>query len=740
MSPAPEPESDADGVVAPVPGALHAPTAAARWRAWWVIALTLAFALAAGRYGQGLRTDNRVESWAEAAGADPGYELLLERFGGDALVLVRVADFDATDAAEAAWLDGLAARLHALPGAARVVDGLHLPGLRTHTVPERLAEFEARPISHAIDLGGASTGRVDLFVVMDPAAGPEQSLGFDEGFDVLRAEARERGVSLTAAGHPFIAAALDRESKSVDRFFAPLLVIVGFCVCALFLRSLTLALVALLPGIVGALGVRAGLRLVDVPSNMILVAAGPLVFVVMVASMVHLASAWRSAVLRGETPERAATLARRATWRPAAIAAATTAAGFGVFATSDVSAVRELGLTVAASVTLLVPLSYLCMPLALAGLSCTGSLAAPGQRSPWRRLALQSLRARPLALLATALLFVAGGLAPRAMPVALSAVDYFPVGHPIRAEYEALDSSSAGLSGLDVLVRAPQGVDPAAARALCDALGGCARVGAVFGPPAVVADLASLGALAATAAPAVLRDTGRRGSDGEWWRFTARASANTPDEIQRFSADVHRVADDWSRGHGYEVHVAGSVLRLFAMQEALVGTLAQSLGLTALVALASFVCFLRGARQVLTAVAANLVPVAAVLGGAWALGYALDAATVMVASAVVGLALDNTFHLMLAAGPGGEAPRASRLGAFERVGGAAVAGIAILTVGFGCLGLAEFQPTARFGTLAALGLLGALFADFAVIPALWIGAGVRGAERGESAPACSTAS
>jgi len=92
----------------------------------------------------------------------------------------------------------------------------------------------------------------------------------------------------------------------------------------------------------------------------------------------------------------------------------------------------------------------------------------------------------------------------------------------------------------------------------------------------------------------------------------------------------------------------------------------------------------------------------------------------MVASAVVGLALDNTFHLMLAAGPGGRASRTRRLAAIDRVGGPAVAGIVILTVGFGCLALADFQPTARFGTLAALGLLGALFADLVVIPALWI--------------------
>jgi predicted RND superfamily exporter protein len=714
----------------------------ARLRAHALVACTLVGAALAAWYGRGLETDNRIESWAEAVGADPAYDVLVDRFGGDFLVLARAEEFDLADPRDAEWLDGLHARLGALPGAARVIDGLHLIGLRGKSVEERLVEFETRPLARAIDLGGANAGRLDAFVVLASTAGPEESLGFDAGFRVLREEAEALGITLQAAGHPFVAAALDRESKSVDRFFAPLLVIAGFLVCAAFLRSPRLALVALLPGVLGALGVRAGLRLVGVPSNMILVAAGPLVFVVMVASMVHLAGAWRRHVLAGADPESAAHRARRDTWRPAAVAAATTVAGFAVFLTSEVGPVRELGATVALSVALLVPLSYAAMPIALAGLpsSAVSARVKRARRGPWRRVAVASLRARPWALVATLALLVLGALAPRHMPVALSAIEYFPVGHPIREEYFALDSTSAGLGNLEVLVRSYEPLDPKAARDLSAALGHCDRVGAVFGPPTISADLSSLGPLALALLPAALVETGRRGRDGEWWRFTARASANTPEEIARFDTSVRRAVADWAAATGYEAHVTGSILRLFAMQEALVGTLARSLGLTALVALLSFALCLRGPRQVATAVVANLVPIAAVLAGARALGYALDAATVMVASAVVGLALDNTFHLMLAGGAGGRATRVSALRSFDRVGGPAVAGITILAVGFGCLALADFQPTARFGTLAALGLLGALFADLVVIPALWIQAGARPVERGESLPACSTAS
>jgi len=756
---------------APLPSASPCsplPTLVAQRRALALVAATLLALFAAARYGAGLRTDNRIEAWAGAVGADPAYDLLLEEFGGDSLTMVRVAGFDAEDEATARWLDALAGRLGALPGADHVIDGLHLYGLRGVTVHERLAELDQRPLAEAIDLGGAESARLDLFVVMDDSAGSAEATAFDAGFAALRVEATDLGVTLLAAGYPFVAAALDREAQTVERVFGPLLVLSAFVVCACFLRSFALTLVALLPGVVGAVSVRAGLRVVDVPSNMILVAAGPLVFVVMVASMIHLASAWRRLALAGLDPASAARSARIATWRPALVAAATTVAGFGVFLTSDVSAVRELGATVAVAVALLVPVSYALMPTALAGLVAPrpeaprpeARVPGPSERraqfeqhigsprvaSVWRRTAHSAVRARTAVLAITAVLLVAGVLAPNGMPVSVSAIDYFSEGHPVRTEFSALDRASAGLSGVDVLVHAEEGVEPVAARALVAALARCPRVGSVFGPQAVAADLATLGPLGAMALPMVLRETGRRGMREPWWRFTARASVNTEEEIQALGLAVQEVAAGWSREHHYEVRVAGSLLRLHALQTALVGTLTRSLTLTALVAVIAFGLCLRGARQVLTAAVATAVPVAVVLIGARLCGFALDAATVMVASAVVGLSLDNTFHLMLAAGEGGEARRAQRFASFERVGAAAVAGICVLAVGFSCLALADFQPTARFGALAALGLVGALFADLAVIPALWIGgrarsrSGIQGAERGESPSVCSTVS
>jgi predicted RND superfamily exporter protein len=97
---------------------------------------------------------------------------------------------------------------------------------------------------------------------------------------------------------------------------------------------------------------------------------------------------------------------------------------------------------------------------------------------------------------------------------------------------------------------------------------------------------------------------------------------------------------------------------------------------------------------------------------------ALDAATVMVASVVMGLAVDNTFHVLRAARGGGAR---ARLAALDAVGGAALASTLALAVGFAALAASDFAPTARFGGLTALGVLAAFVGDFLVLPALWIG-------------------
>jgi len=714
------------------------------------LALGLSVALLAPlvRQGNGWEIDNRVESWANAAGDDAAHDLLVERFGGDAAVLVRVEGLTLTgpaqvaEFAQEAFLLGLAARIDALAAVRAVFDPLGLPSTGGGGLRARFERALGSPLVQALD--GAADTRVDYVVVVEPDARSEAQARLAAGIDLLRAEAAELGLQLRAAGHPLVAAGLDAASRRVDLVFGPLLAALALVACATFLRSVPLALVTMLPGILASAGLRAGLRALGIDANMILVAGAPLTFVVLVASTLHLVLRFLRLIEHGTPPVDAATRARTETLGAALFAAATTAVGFGVFGVSTVSAVRHLGLAVGVVVGCAVPLAYWLLPFVLPSALGTkaadarrrAALAAPERRGRsglrWRRIAAAAARRRGVVLAVTGVGLVAGALAPRGMHVSTDALDYFPTGHAVREEFLALERDGASLSTLDVLVTRPPGgrFDDAWCVALQRACAALPGVQGTFGPVDVSHELAATpGAspLRALAAPlereAAWRAAGRVDAAGEYGRLTVRSSTSDLRSIEALAAQLTELARTQQRLPGAPelVHVTSSLTRLASLQDALVGTLAMSLGLTGGVAILAFLLALRGARERSAAILANVLPVALALLAARALGFALDAATVMVASVVMGIAVDTTFHLLLSV----RRRRATDFGqkravlrVFAQVGDAAFASAVVLTAGFGALAFADFAPTARFGLASAIGVAVALAADLVVVPAI----------------------
>jgi predicted RND superfamily exporter protein len=724
------------------------PRALTRGPAWVALGVALVALALLARHGSTWPVDNRVGSWADAAGADPAHELLVERFGGDAAVLVRVSglsvasDARAADDAVEAFLLGLRARFSALPAVRAVFDPLALPSTGRGPLRERLERALVSPLVRALD--GVDATRVDYLVLVEPDARSEDQAGLAAGIDVLRSEAVGLGLELRAAGHPLIAAGLDAASRRVDLVFGPLLVVLALVACAFFLRSVPLALATMLPSIIASSGLRSCLMALGIDANMILVASAPLTFVVLVASTLHLTLRFLRLVEHGLAPLDAAVRARSETLGAALFAAVTTAVGFAVFGVSDIRAVRHLGLAVGAAVACAVPIVYWLLPLVLpaalgsAGAASrrTAALAAEDRRDDkgrrWRCLAAAAARRRGAVVVIAVLGCVAGALAPRGMHVSTDALDYFPTGHAVREEFLALEREGASLSTVDVLYsRPPDGrFDDEWSAVLQQRCGMLAGVLGTFGPVDVSADLmASLGAGPREALHASLvheaaqRAAGRVDAAGEYARLTVRAQSSDLASIEALAARLSTLVEELRHepGAAEDVLVTSSLTRLATLHEALVGTLATSLALTGGVALLAFLLALRGARERLAAIIANVLPVALVLVAARWLGFALDAATVMVASVVMGIAVDTTFHLLLTAQGRWTTEFARRraiLRAFARVGDAALASAVVLVAGFGALACADFVPTARFGLASAIGVAVALVADLIVVPAI----------------------
>ncbi len=704
------------------------------WLAW------LAACGATTTLALGWRIDNRLSNWVAQAGGDAGYALLQERFGGDELVLVRCAGLDGAEPADVAWLRSGVRRLRAEPAVHDVLDPSETFEVARDVsansrAPERgadafeLAQLARRPVVRALDLVDAARGRLDLVLSIAPDAQPEQRAALAASLRTLRDEATAHGLELRAAGHPLLSTALDAEAARIERVFAPLLVLCAFLATALCLRSFRLALIACLPAILASSGARAGLALCGVAGDLILVSVGPVSFVVVLASTLHLVVAFRRRTRLGEPPQAAARAALREKLGAGLLASVTTATGFGIFVLAQLRSVELFGATVALAVLIVVPLAFFgCTPLLAACPPSSGSRARTrtGSRR-WRRLALGATRRRRLVGAALVPLLVAGALAGANLPHETNALHYFPAGHAVRDDFVALEAEGAALSTVELVLRAADDgpawspLAPAWSEVRA-ALTSTSGVRGVFGPGDVAAEVRErAGFAAALVAPAAQRRAARLSEDGRLARWTLRFPTGGEDQCRALFAALESVAHDLvGRPLGAvvvsEAFVAGSLPATLAMQRTLVETLTSSLAWTLLATTLFFLVVVRSLRDLASAVVVNLVPVAAVLTTAYALSFPLDGATVMVAAVVLGLAVDNTFHILHAAR--GRSPRL-RVRAFARVAPAAAISSSALALGFATLVCSGFAPTARFGLLTAIGACAALVADLVVLPALW---------------------
>lgn len=691
---------------------------------WFTLAGLALTLLLLARFADGWPTDNRVTAWLRQGLESERYQTLIERFGGDETVLVRVDRFALDNDRDMSWLDALGPLLTNLPAIGQCLDPLHLPASARSSPATSLTLAATRPLMQALDAVALDVPRVDFLLVVQSIADPPTRAALGGALATLADEASARGLRLRAAGHPLLAVALDEEALRVERVFSPLLAIAALIATWIALRSFGQALVVVLPAALASLGVRSALRFIDWPSSMVLVSCGPLVFVLLVASVLHLVSAFRRTWATGIEQRQAARAALAETWPAGLLAAATTSVGFGVFGLSSVTTVSRLGAAVALAVAVCVPLALVLATRLLGRLPLARPKFNAHRGRFWRRLAVSAIRRRRAVLLLAAVVLVAGAIAPLGWTRGTNALDYFPATHPVRRQFTDIEAEGGALSAAELIIVRPD-VDHSlswlADADIAERLSAVDGVHSVFGPEHVLADLEQqAGLLAAPLAPAALLTAGRIDQDGTHARWTVRFATAGAEVVDHITRDLLGAVDDWCAANGAQVYLTGALPGVLGVQRELVDTLALSLGLSVAATALLFAWVAGSRREFCSALITNLVPVAATLLIARAAGIPLDASSAMVGAAVLGLAVDNTFHLLHTARvQRHRGPRVARLAASRRVGEAAAVSSCALAAGFGLLAASGFAPTARFGGLVAAGVGVALLADVVLLPALW---------------------
>ncbi len=203
-------------------------------------------------------------------------------------------------------------------------------------------------------------------------------------------------------------------------------------------------------------------------------------------------------------------------------------------------------------------------------------------------------------------------------------------------------------------------------------------------------------------------------------RVSIEAAKLPQDELREVLTDA-RTSIAAELPDGWSMTITGPLAVVSRMIDAIRDTQLKSFGMAVVVVFLLVMMFFRSVRLAIMAMVPTLLPVAVTLGMMGWLGIALDIGTAMVASIILGLAVDDAIHFLtqyaIERRQGATAREASRR-AVLTTGRAITTTSLALAVGFVTLSLSAWSSIASFGVVAAISVLTALVAVLFVLPAL----------------------
>ncbi len=550
---------------------------------------------------------------------------------------------------------------------------------------------------------------------------------------------RPEGLSAELVGMPVIDEALDGSSREIQTRFFPLLVLFTVLLLGVTFRNLASVVVPVAFVAVCGLLTLGPMGYLGVKLNMVLAVLPPLAFVIGLATAVHLLTRYRELLSTPLGPEEAALETYRDKSWAVLWTGVTTLVGFGSLALSTVGPVRALGIWSSVSILVLTAGAFVLYPLMLAtwvGRHWRGSLPIEERARRWgRSCAVGSVRQRQPLLLTMAFGAVIALAGVPRLRVESNALTYLEVDHPVRVAVSHLEAAGLGVAAAELVLSLPKSLETATFRgsgaqlqleALAERLRDNTLVRGVVGAGDVSRALreASKSLPASPFAAALLQAKSAETlapfltPDGKKTRLTIFVPVVGFDRLDPLVRTA--LLEAQAAFPQAEVEVTGQHPVLLETQRQLLTTLSSSLAMT-LLCVAVILGFLVGSRRLTTlALLPNVWPVLGVVGAMGWLGIPLDVSTVMVASVVLGIAVDDTIHTLghfreLAPKLGTTEAVASTL---EHTAGAYVLTGVMLIAGFGVCALSSFAPTSNFGLLSALGIFLAVLGDLFFVPAL----------------------
>ncbi|MGD8440396.1 MAG: efflux RND transporter permease subunit [Holophagae bacterium] len=710
-----------------------------RWRTASVLVVAL-LTLAAVALIPRLRIDNRLERWLGDDDVEASeYAAFRRDFGSDELLVVVVSGPVLTPEALELQLEAVEA-IEAVDGVTEVrgIAQVWRDLFGAEDADALAEEVTQNPFYRRLLISDDDSSTAILISVAASRDAGSRRRIVDATRDATRPLVRA-GFEIDIVGSTALSAALDEVSASEARRAFPIALVGSLAVLALLLRSLRAMVVAAACSTVTVVLTFGLIAATGRPLTMVTTALPPLLWVLSLGNIVHVLRRYQVRA-RDADGGRPADEAVTATRRACVLASVTTAAGFASLVAAPMQPVRELGAFAAAGILMSLPVTLGAGPMLIELLRVPPAKPGHGHSGlRWGRIALERPR---LVIGISALILAAAAACLLLIRVESNPLGFLPESHPTVDSYHRVGGRVAGFYTLEVVLEPADDWRRTASLAVIDRIATELEVSTIvsraLSPVDVVRQLAwwdSGFAEGGRSVPAdddevvrLLESPGPAGedlldvlvnADGNRVRVSALVDEMDENRFLELVDRAERLVRDLPAG--WTATVTGQVLRLVNAQQRLVQTQLTSLATACVLVFACLWLGLRSARLVAFAVVPNLAPLLAAFAAMGVLGMPLDAGTVMVASVALGIAVDNTAHVLEHVRrrvADGDSPRVAVRQTLKHVGSAMVVTSATAAIGFLSLTASRFVPIRDFGVLAAVAIAAALIGDLLLLPAI----------------------
>ncbi len=611
--------------------------------------------------------------------------------------------------------------------------------------PADIPSFRREIIEDGLETGAGWLSKdgtiVTLLVLMeDLAPAARQTLLRKIEAQIAQAPA---GIESHLSGLPVLHLEMNRSLGRMASFFLPLLLILAMAILAFVFRQIhfiviPLGFVAVCQGILfGIMGY------LEIHLNLVNIILAPILFVICLATAVHILMAYRRSLTENSGEQHPVIATYRLKAKPVIWTGVTTLTAFGSLAFSNNPPVRTLGIWSAAGIFIMTIMVFSLYPIFLsfsrggstwrrqqrferfASLfgSNLASLAVIHRRKIWFALALFS----GIALIGLQQLHVEDNLGR-----------YLPPLHPARMELERLESGGIGVFAAELVIsRTKSLLKPEAQLQL-------SRLAAQLRAEPLVRGVMSSGDLVESAIRYILVEGKVTDSirwlsigllqtspdsrelfhalvtpDGGQARVTLLLPMLSFDRAEPLFDRIIAIARDMFPGS--DAHITGQYPLILQAQSTLLRGLTLSLFITLCCVALVFFLLIRSVRLTIRLLIPNIWPIIMVFGGMGLLGVPVDSVSVMTASIVLGLAVDDTLHTMsyFLAFSAESDPKAAIVTTLQHTAPAHILTSVILSSGFAACYFSDLLPVSRMGILSAIAILLALLGDLVIIPSLF---------------------